>query len=360
MGLGKKKILSQGASGIVGTDNFNTVLYTGNGGTQSIDVGFKPDLVWVKTRSLQSSHVLRSTGMDSTYTLASNSTAALNTAQLTGGRLQLDSNGFTVRDISNNGYGTNGSNETQVAWCWKGGGAPTATNSAGAGNSPTSGSVMIDGSSSSAALAGNVEAKKMSVNTAAQFSIVKFTSQAGATNQVPHGLNGVPDLFIFKRTDSTGSWWTYTQVVDGSLDYFALNSGDAKSDSSETAPTSTTVYQPTSSSGRDYILYSFKNVAGYQKIGTYTGSGVSGKSVTTGFQPRFLLIKAINFGSGYWFILDNQRTSGTNGKIALWANDSLAESGNSYDVRFDATGFTLLNTDSHLNQNYDYLYLAIA
>ena len=37
---------------------------------------------------------------------------------------------------------------------------PTATNSAGAGNSPTSGSVMIDGVSSSAALGGNVEAKK--------------------------------------------------------------------------------------------------------------------------------------------------------------------------------------------------------
>ena len=46
----------------------------------------------------------------------------------------------------------------------------------------------------------------MSVNTNAQFSIVEFTSVSGSTNQVPHGLNGVPDLFIFKKlAGSTGS-----------------------------------------------------------------------------------------------------------------------------------------------------------
>ena len=34
------------------SDYFNTVLYTGNGGTQSITgVGFQPDWVWIKNRS---------------------------------------------------------------------------------------------------------------------------------------------------------------------------------------------------------------------------------------------------------------------------------------------------------------------
>jgi hypothetical protein len=33
------------------TDHFNTVLYTGNGTTQSITgVGFQPDLTWIKGR----------------------------------------------------------------------------------------------------------------------------------------------------------------------------------------------------------------------------------------------------------------------------------------------------------------------
>ena len=41
----------------------------------------------------------------------------------------------------------------------------------------------------------------MSVNTKVEFSIVNFTSLSGGTNQVPHGLSDVPDLFIFKMTN---------------------------------------------------------------------------------------------------------------------------------------------------------------
>ena len=40
------------------SDYFNTVLYTGNGGTQAITgVGFKPDLSWLKDRDGTPSHV---------------------------------------------------------------------------------------------------------------------------------------------------------------------------------------------------------------------------------------------------------------------------------------------------------------
>jgi hypothetical protein len=42
-----------------GSDYFNTVLYTGNGSTQSITgVGFQPDLSWIKNRVLRMTHVL--------------------------------------------------------------------------------------------------------------------------------------------------------------------------------------------------------------------------------------------------------------------------------------------------------------
>ena len=59
-----------------------------------------------------------------------------------------------------------------VAWCWEGGGTPTATNSAGAGATPTAGSVKIDGSNLGSALAGTIPATKISANTARGFSIV--------------------------------------------------------------------------------------------------------------------------------------------------------------------------------------------
>ena len=61
-------------------------------------------------------------GNKPTYTLASNSTAALNTAPpYREVDYSLIQTVLQFRDISNNGYGTNGSNETQVAWCWKAG-----------------------------------------------------------------------------------------------------------------------------------------------------------------------------------------------------------------------------------------------
>ena len=42
-----------------GTDYFNTVLYTGNGSTQSITgVGFQPDWVWQKARNQTYDHRL--------------------------------------------------------------------------------------------------------------------------------------------------------------------------------------------------------------------------------------------------------------------------------------------------------------
>jgi hypothetical protein len=368
MSLGKKKMLSQGgAAAPVGTDNFNTVLYTGNGGTQSITgVGFQPDFVWGKTRNAaQGGFFVDSVrGRNSSLLPYSNSANNPNSSA-SNDLVSFDSDGFTVGPVEQTFLN---SAHNQVAWCWKAGGAPTATNSAGAGNVPTSGSVMIDGVSSSAAVAGNVEAKKMSVNTNAQFSIVKFTSQAGATNQVPHGLNGVPDLFIFKRTDSTESWWAYTTVIDGSLDYFSLNTDATKSDASETAPTATTVYQPTSSSGRDYILYSFKSVDGYQKIGSYTGSS-SEHSVNIGFAPRFIMIKRTDASEG-WRMYDSARDGSSVPRRVnhnLQANETSVE----YDASGDANGYFNItstgllfytgNSSNGVNANGGtYIYLAIA
>lgn len=342
-----------------GTTYLSMIEYAGNNSSDRdiTGVGFDPDLTIVKNKGAAESWGWGDTVRGGGYIIYSNLTNAQTTSAYVTPSAVTD--GFKISTGNNNYVGNN-----YIAYNFKAGGAPTATNSAGAGNVPTSGSVMIDEVASTAALAGNVEAKKMSVNTAAQFSIVKFTSQAGATNQVPHGLNGVPDLFIFKRTDSTGSWWTYTQVIDGSLDYFALNTSDGKSDSSETAPTSTTVYQPTSSSGRDYILYCFKNVAGCQKIGSYTGNGnTTGPIVNTGFEPRFLLIKSADNASN-WILLDKSRTPNNPMENDLKPNKSDGQqtgTGNNYpQATTSATGFQVNTTDGAVNGSGTYIYLAIA
>ncbi len=48
-----KRLIGAGATAsgaLTPGENFKVVTYTGNDGTQNIDVGFKPDLVWIKNR----------------------------------------------------------------------------------------------------------------------------------------------------------------------------------------------------------------------------------------------------------------------------------------------------------------------
>tara|TARA_R110002012_G_scaffold74532_1_gene188920 strand:- start:99 stop:1157 length:1059 start_codon:yes stop_codon:yes gene_type:complete len=352
MGLGKSKILSQGASGIVGTDYFNIVTYTGNGNNRDIDVGFKPDFVWIKERSDSAGywHYLFNSIRGGNKPIFSNASNAESVNDNNGYLSSFNNDGFSITSGSIGMASLNGSGKTYVAWAWKAGGAASSN---------TSGTIT----------------SSVSANVAAGFSIVKYTGNGTAGATIGHGLTSLtPSLIIWKNMSATSNWLVYSPLIGNDSQFLYLNLGVAFQTSGSANEYPTNKVNPTSSvvtvngagssnniniSGEDTIMYCFADIAGVQKVGSYTGSGSSGKSVTTGFRPRFLMIKGINFGNGYWFILDNQRTSGTNGKLALWANEALAES-STYDVRFDATGFTLLNTDTHLNQNYDYLYLAIA
>ena len=123
-----------------------------------------------------------------TYGIASDATHD-NTAH-TNGLLSFDSDGFTVGNKNN----SNGNGETMIAWCWKAGGAPTATNVVNAGNAPTSGSVMIDGVASTAALAGTQPAKKISASNKTGLSIV-LCDGTGSNLTVAHGLNVLQKWF---------------------------------------------------------------------------------------------------------------------------------------------------------------------
>jgi hypothetical protein len=118
------------------TNAFNTVLYTGNGGTQAVTgVGFKPDFSWVKNRNTAgNSHELADVVRGVDNTLNSNST----NAQYNNSTYQFnsfDTDGITVTDDAAGNYAVNGNNETYVAWNWK---APLANLSTGFNGSSSS------------------------------------------------------------------------------------------------------------------------------------------------------------------------------------------------------------------------------
>ena len=102
-------------------ENFNTVLYDGQSTDLSVTgVGFQPDLVWVKCRDVNNSHVVADSvrGGDGTrqYVLFPN----LPNPQSSSNQIKtIDDDGFTVFGNRN---ATNRSPQDYVAWCFKAGG----------------------------------------------------------------------------------------------------------------------------------------------------------------------------------------------------------------------------------------------
>jgi len=352
------------------SEGFNTAIYEGNSTTQSISgLGFSPGLVWVKDRDNGNSHawsdVVRGRGRN----LISNATNAEVSADAATDKdlISFDADGFSVGQFEDGTYNNNGS--SMVAWCWEAGGAPTATNSAGAGATPTAGSVKIDGSNLGSALAGSIAATKLSANTARGFSIGTFTKGSG-NETVAHGLGAAPDWLIVKRLDGTGSWAVYhsANTANPETDYLRLNSTDATADDStfwgDTAPTSTVFTVGAAfNSGEDLVFYAWTDITSYSKFDSYTGNGsTTGPTVTTGFRPAWLMVKATS-GSEPWNIVDATREGQDKKVEILQPNSSSATVSMSSpsNVEFTDTGFKINTNIGNYNTNStEYIYMAFA
>ena len=326
------------------SDYMNTVLYTGNTSTNAITgVDFQPDFTWIKDRDSGTFWHNLFDVQRTTYSLSTNSTDA-QTDRASDGFTSLDSDGFTLNGSGSGGNVNRASN--YVSWNWKANGA---------------GSANTDGSINST----------VSVNTTAGFSIVKFTG-TGANATVGHGLGVAPSFYVVKRIDGGdgGQWNCYHKSL-GATDYLILNSEAAKASSStrwnNTAPTSSVFTVGTSGdvndSGDTHIAYCFAEVAGYSKMGKYTGNGndANGTFVYTGFKPSFVLIKKTS-GDDNWTLSDHKRDADVSPNFArLAADTTAAESTNITWARINkfSNGFRLGGTDSVTNESDStYIYMA--
>ena len=318
---------------------FNTVLYTGTGATHNITgVGFQPDWVWIKNRSITANHHLFDIARGATKYLLTNVTNAEATdAQ----QLQsFDADGFTVGTNGN----VNGSGNNIVAWNWLG---------ANASSSNTDGSIT----------------SSVSANTTAGFSIVSYTGNGTAGATIGHGLGTTPSMIITKTRSITQNWFVYHKSL-GETKAIYLDLTNAPTTTStawnDTAPTSSVfsvgTEAGTNSSGATLIAYCFAEKKGYSKFGSYAGNGnADGTFIYTGFKPALILIKAYNTSGENWRIFDNKRsTSGSNviDKV-LRPNTSGVEFSSNID--FVSNGVKIRNTDGEVNTNgYNYIYMAFA
>ena len=312
------------------TDYFNTVLYTGNGGTQSITgVGFQPDLVWMKSRSVAGAHHLVN---DVVRGADKGIFTNLTTAEITRGVSSFDSDGFSFDD--NAGGDGNASGSSQVAWNWKAGGTASSN---------TNGSIT----------------SSVSANQDAGFSIVSYTGDGTDGATVGHGLGVKPNMIILKPRNATNSWVVYHSTL-GATKYLLLNTTAAAGTTADawnnTEPTSSVFSIATEAggwnnhNGNNYIAYCFAEKKGYSKFGSYTGNNLDdGTFCYTGMKPSFVMIKRTD-STSEWNIYDVKRNPFNLTNLELEANTSDAEANVSErEIDILSNGFKLRGRSTFIN-----------
>ena len=103
----------------------------------------------------------------------------------------------------------------------------------------------------------------------------------------------------------------------------------------------------------------FASVAGISKVGYYAGSDYA-QTITTGFSPRFVIIKNIS-DTGNWITFDTTRGWGAGNDKYLYFNSNAAQNGSWDWGAPTSTGFTLTSVNSEYNDGrYNYIYYAHA
>ncbi len=197
------------------------------------------------------------------------------------------------------------------------------------------------------------------------FDVVCYTG-TGANRTVSHNLGVAPELMIVACRSSGEYWPVYSSQLGASKALLLQLTGDDDDYSANwnsTAPTSSVFSvdadNRVNASGSTYVAYLFASLSGVSKIGTYTGNG-SSVTVTTDFQPRFILVKRTN-STGDWIFSDSARGLVAGNDPFLKLNSTAAEVTNEDWVDITSTSFTVNQTTNNANVNTGtYLYLAIA
>ena len=311
--------------------------YTGTGATASItnSAAFKPDLVWIKSRSAATDHKLTDSVRGVTKGLISDTSGAETTD--TQGLTAFNANGFSLGTDTN----YNNTSATYVAWQWQAG--------AGTSGSNTNGSVT----------------STVSANTTSGFSVVTYTG-TGANATVGHGLGVTPALLIFKNRTTAATEWPVKTNQLSTNSYLFLNSTGAAATFSSFWPSDPTssvfsvgTDNRTNGSGNAMVAYCFAQISGFSAFGSYTGNGsATGPFIYTGFQPKYLLVKRTDSTSD-WYIWDSVRNTFNIVTNTLLADAAGAETSAS-SVNILSNGFQCVSSTVVNVSTGTYIYAAFA
>ena len=307
-----------------------SVIYTGNGSTQSITgLGFKPDLVWLKSRSNTKANALFDSNRGVTKYLSSDSqgTGATDTSTLTA----FGTDGFSLASPAANNL-VNGNGFTYVGWCWKANGGTTSSDSSG-----------------------DITVTRQS-NTKGGFSILTYTGNGSADQTIAHGLGATPAFIITKNTSSNSHWAVWHQSHTG---YYGQieDTGTWASDSSQFYTDGMTSNfigvkgsGATNDSGSSMLAYVWSEIEGYSKFGTYIGNGnADGPFIYTGFRPAIYFVRVVTT-SNNWFTYDKLRDGFNDQNDSLSWNSTAVED-NTYEHDIYSNGFKPRDSNNATNQS---------
>jgi hypothetical protein len=341
---------------VAGNKVMDATTYSGTSATQNIvnAGGFKPDLVWTKSRTNPASGYLNILsdsvrGQTSGYynNLYSDANYSENVSggvlpAVQGGITTLNSNGFTLASGSGLSYWQNESGYNYVGWQWQAGQGTNTTN--------TSGTIT----------------STVSVNASAGFSVVTYTG-TGTNQTVGHGLGVAPAMIIAKSRNSTANWITYHQST-GKDAYMNLNTTNASASLSNywgTSVNSSTfgfLSNAYDNGNGNMVAYCWSEIAGFSQFGKYTGNGsTDGPFVYTGFRPKFVLIKCTNLAGSFWVLQDTTRNPYNVMNSVLYPNSNSAEA-TTTNIDALSNGFKLrtINSDYNNSGSDTYIYMAFA
>ena len=322
--------------------HFDTLLYTGNGSSQTISgLNFQPDWVWIKRREGENQFLTDSVRGAGLHLRSDQTTAESDNSD---GFTSFTSDGFTLTGSGAAEPQINANGGTFVAWNWKGAGS-TASNS--------------DGSITTSVRA----------NTTAGFSILTYTGNGSSGATIGHGLGVAPDVVIIKRRDGSNSWQVFHQSLGAGKFTDISSSSVAETNSNrwnDTAPTSSVITlgnnSNVNSNNGTCVGYVFSEVAGYSKFGSYTGNGnASGTFVFTGFRPALVVTKIIDTMSENWTMSDNKRSPINPVDLFSRPDETTGDTTGAAKMDFLSNGFKLRNTDDKTNKSgANYIYMAFA
>ena len=212
------------------------------------------------------------------------------------------------------------------------------------------------------------------------FDVVTYVGNStgdysGMSQVIPHNLGKSPEMIWAKKRNGSGYWGVYHKGLNGGTNpenyRMLLNDTHAESAASgsytnwywnNTAPTATHFsvgeVPNVNDQNHDLIALLFASVEGISKVGSYSGNGSTGQTITLGFQPRFVIIRRVNT-TAHWLVLDTKRGWGAGDDKYLLLNATNGQG--DYEVGAPVSnGFTLVGDNDYNNSSGAYIYYAHA